>query len=386
MALLTTPTASKGTLDLNCYPKVSSSIQQAWDAADIYLIEAANLGAHPVVINDQWGALTCYLACQKDKAVTPASVYCWSDSFCSQRAIKNNLAANSGADLTSHTNITLDQAVPKFPSDTDSIWIQCPKSFDQLHWWLSLAQQQLGAGTVVSLAGMAKHIPVKWLKWLESHTDHYQQFPIKKKARLMQFTLGESLPPLVEFKSYDGLGSQPISALPGVFSRDHMDIGSRALIHQLAQMTPLTGTVIDLGCGNGLLSIAALHYSKADALSLVLCDDSSLALHSAQLNLEARGYPQAHYQHTDALLDVDRCADTILCNPPFHSGNRISTAAAERMFKQARSCLKTDGQLIVIANRHLPYAPMLKKCFSNVKVLSSDSKFIIYQCRHPKRA
>ena len=77
-------------------------------------------------------------------------------------------------------------------------------------------------------------------------------------------------------------------------------------------------------------------------------------------------------------------ADTILCNPPFHSGNRISTAAAERMFKQARKQLKKDGQLLVIANRHLPYAPILKKNFNKIKTLASDSKFVVYQCREAK--
>ncbi|MBL4796486.1 MAG: class I SAM-dependent methyltransferase [Oleispira sp.] len=376
MALLT---ASNITLELDCYPKVSSNIQQAWDAADLYLLESAKLGKHPAIINDQWGVLTCFSQQQDNTLVK--SLYCWSDSYCSQQGIKNNLAKLPNAVNTSE--LIIDQGYPAFPDNTDSIWIQCPKSFDQLHWWLQLAQQQLGSGIKVYIAGMAKHIPVKWLNWLENHNSDYQQFPIKKKARLMSFNLGESLPALNVLKSYQDLDKQDISALPGVFSRDHMDIGSRFFIHQLSQLN-LKGTVIDLGCGNGLLSIASLHYAQTNALELILCDDSSLALASAKLNLDARDYPQAQYIHTDALLNVSDLADTILCNPPFHSGNRISTAAAERMFKQARKQLKKGGQLLVIANRHLPYAPLLKKNFNKIKTLASDSKFVVYQCLDAK--
>ncbi len=377
MALLT---ASNVSLELDCYPKVSSNIQQPWDAADLYLLESADFGQYPAIINDQWGALSCYLQ-QQDKQPINA-LYCWSDSFCSQQAIKNNL--NKLLSNSAQTPALLDQESPTFPKDTDSIWIQCPKSFDQLHWWLQLAQQQLGSGVRVYIAGMAKHIPVKWLKWLENHNSEYQQLPIKKKARLMTFKLGDNLPALNVLKSYTDLYEKEVSALPGVFSRDHMDIGSRFFIHQLSQLE-LKGTVIDLGCGNGLLSLACLQQQKQHSdLQLILCDDSSLALSSAKQNLIARNYHDGQYLHTDALLNVTELADTILCNPPFHSGNRISTAAAERMFRQARKQLKKEGQLLVIANRHLPYAPILKKNFNKIKTLASDSKFVVYQCREAK--
>jgi 23S rRNA (guanine1835-N2)-methyltransferase len=367
MALLTT---SNSQLDLDCYPKVNANIQQPWDAADLYLIESALFGNHPAIINDQWGALTCFLL-QQDR-----SVYSWSDSFCSQKGIRNN---SQKIDFPAAI-LTLDEGIPSFPRGIDSLWIQCPKSFDQLHWWLSQALEQLGSGIEISLAGMAKHLPVKWLKWLEQHNDDYQQHPISKKARLMTFKLGTKLPPLKVLKSYSGPDNKDVSALPGVFSRDHMDIGSRFFIQQISQLNTLSGKVIDLGCGNGLLSIACQHYFPADAIDLILCDDSSLALQSAQDNLISRGYANGIFHHTDALLNVDTKADTILCNPPFHSGNRISTAAAERMFKQASNLLNKDGQLLVIANRHLPYAPLLKKGFKHIKQLNSDAKFVIYQC------
>lgn len=374
MPYLTSPI---GDIQLECYPKAKPNTQQPWDAADLYLLDQGLLGEHPAILNDQWGALTCFAH------LSGKDYFSWSDSFCSQTAILNNLA-NLGAS-TEMTRSHIVSGVPTFPSQTDTLWIQCPKSFDQLHWWLTLALEQLGPGTTVYVAGMAKHIPIKWLNWLENHNTDYLQFPIKKKARLIHFKLADTLPAMTVYKHYSGPDNLDIAALPGVFSRDHMDIGSRFFIHHLSQLPPLTGKVVDLGCGNGLLSIAALHYSQAEAINLILCDDSSVALHSARSNLLARNYDHAEYFHTDALLSVTGPVDTVLCNPPFHSGNRISTAAAERMFKQAAKIIAKQGQLLVIANRHLGYAASLKKSFANVQLLASDAKFVIYACKQPKK-
>lgn len=394
-------------LDLDCYPKVSSHIQQPWDAADLYLIEHASPGKYPAILNDQWGALSCHINS------LGLQYYSWTDSFCSQKAISNNLSklslplassiervhleetvsetpSEAGPILhetpkTTRPEIQKVQGAPCFPEKIDTLWIQCPKSFDQLHWWLSLALEQIGSGITVSIAGMAKHIPIKWLNWLEQHTDDYQQFPIQKKARLIQLKLPKQLPPLNVLKSYSGTDNLVLEAPPGVFSRDHMDIGSRFFIHHLSSLPPLVGKVIDLGCGNGLLSIAALQYSDADNIDLILTDDSALALGAAKANLEMRKYTKADFHHTDALLGIKTTADSILCNPPFHTGNRVSTAAAERMFRQATQILSRNGQLLVIANRHLGYAASLKKLFSTVQLLTSDSKFVIYRCRQAKK-
>lgn len=372
---------SKCEVVLDCYPKVSSHIQQPWDAADIYLIEHASTGKHPAILNDQWGALTGYMES------LGLEYYTWTDSFCSQKAIINTIPKQSPTLLfntttTPHFEI---QGAPLFPKNTDTLWIQCPKSFDQLHWWLTLALEQIGPNITVNLAGMAKHIPIKWLNWLEQHTNDYHQFPILKKARLLTLTLPDKLPALDVLKNYSGPDNISLEAPPGVFSRDHMDIGSRFFIHHLSTLPPLKGKVVDLGCGNGLLSIAVLQSSHADNLDLILTDDSALALGAAKQNLEKRNYHKAHFYHTDALLGIKNPIDTILCNPPFHTGNRVSTAAAERMFRQAAQLLSPNGQLLVIANRHLGYAASLKKSFSAVQLLASDSKFVIYQCSKAKK-
>ncbi|WP_417653464.1 methyltransferase, partial [Escherichia coli] len=73
----------------------------------------------------------------------------------------------------------------------------------------------------------------------------------------------------------DGL---TIKTLPGVFSRDALDTGSKLL---LSTLTPHTkGKVLDVGCGAGVLStVLASHSPK---VRLTLCDVSAPAVEASR--------------------------------------------------------------------------------------------------------
>lgn len=368
---MTSCTLAGQSLTLSCYPDQAHD-QQAWDAADVYLLEHAEPGAHTLILNDHWGALTTRLAADNRKII------CWQDSWCAGESTRRNLTGNEIPD-EHRTNITLITGQPFREgqgNDCDAIWIKCPKSFDQLHWWLLLASESGMAGTPVSLAGMAKHIPVKWLNWLEQHCDDYSQHLIRKKARLLTFSIPSSLPPLKALKGYEGPDGKLISALPGVFSRDHMDIGSRVLTDVLPDS--IEGDIADLGCGNGLLSVTLAH--RFPDIRLTLCDDSSLAVESARMNLSERSI-SADCVHTDTLKGVDKTFDWIVCNPPFHTGNQLSLTIAARMFSLSARKLRSGGHLLVVANRHLPYQKHFKRHFGGFRILSEDKRFTVYLCQ-----
>lgn len=80
----------------------------------------------------------------------------------------------------------------------------------------------------------------------------------------------------------DGL---TIKTLPGVFSRDALDTGSKLL---LSTLTPHTkGKVLDVGCGAGVLStVLASHSPK---VRLTLCDVSAPAVEASRATLAANG-------------------------------------------------------------------------------------------------
>lgn len=76
-----------------------------------------------------------------------------------------------------------------------------------------------------------------------------------------------------------------IKTLPGVFSRDGLDIGSQLL---LSTLTPHTkGKVLDVGCGAGVLAtVLASHSPK---VRLTLCDVSAPAVEASHATLAANG-------------------------------------------------------------------------------------------------
>ncbi len=54
----------------------------------------------------------------------------------------------------------------------------------------------------------------------------------------------------------------------------------------------------------------------------------------------------------------------VLCNPPFHQQHALTDNVAWEMFHHARRCLKINGELYIVANRHLDYFHKLKKIFA----------------------
>ncbi|MBM5575634.1 class I SAM-dependent methyltransferase [Deefgea sp. CFH1-16] len=139
---------------------------------------------------------------------------------------------------------------------------------------------------------------------------------------------------------------------------------------------PAAKTVADVGCGNGLLSLA-YHQRHPDA-ALYLYDESKAAVASAQLSFAAN-FPQAAVEilHRDGLVGVAQQFDLILINPPFHQQNTITTDIAISMFTQAKQCMHADSELWVVANRHLNYQADLKKLFRRVSVMAQNAKFVI---------
>lgn len=358
-----------GSLQLATFPKTSRETTQPWNSADEYLLSQKISTAasnpedqHLLIINDNWGALSCALATQGHQ------ISCYTDSFCSREAITHNQQQNDIAE-----NITFIDDLATCDSGIAAIYIQLPKSFDSLHFWLSQLVTAGMAGKPVLIAGMAKHIPIKWLNWLENHCQDYQQYPIRKKARLMTATLPDKVPELKALKGYEYNGNI-YKGYPGVFARDHLDIGSRVLLEHLPEN--ITGHVVDLGCGNGLLA-KEIHQQNPET-RVTLCDDSAVAIQSARRNLA--DIKAAEFIHTDVLTGLQQPADWIICNPPFHKGNQVLTDIAMRMFTQAAQNLNKGGKLLVIANRHLPYGSQFKRHFGGFKVLFKDAKFSLYLC------
>ena len=136
--------------------------------------------------------------------------------------------------------------------------------------------------------------------------------------------------------------------------------------------------IIDLGCGNGVLGIAAAALNPG--ASLIFSDESHMAIDSARINFKSAFGParEAEFRLGDCLEGVaDESADPILINPPFHQHHSVGDRIARNMFRDARRVLAAGGELRVVGNRHLGYHLRLKKLFGNCTTVASDSKFVI---------
>ena len=139
--------------------------------------------------------------------------------------------------------------------------------------------------------------------------------------------------------------------------------------------------VIDLGCGNGVLGLSLL--SQGKDIQLLCCDESYMAVDSANMtvteNLPAQ-LTQCQVRVDDCLsLQGDKTADYVLCNPPFHQQQAVTSHIANQMFKDAKRVLKQGGHLRIVANRHLGYAEVLQRLFGNCRQLAADPKFVILE-------
>jgi 16S rRNA (guanine1207-N2)-methyltransferase len=143
---------------------------------------------------------------------------------------------------------------------------------------------------------------------------------------------------------------------PGVFSHGELDAGTTLLLERLAQV-PSATRVLDLGCGAGHLGIHALLRWPSASGCFVDADARAVAAVSGNLadpSVGVRDWAQVAWWDVSEPLPATGF-DLILCNPPCHAGTTTDLATAQAMFRHAVAALTPTGQLIVVANRNLPY-------------------------------
>ncbi|EAA8707862.1 16S rRNA (guanine(1207)-N(2))-methyltransferase RsmC [Salmonella enterica] len=169
----------------------------------------------------------------------------------------------------------------------------------------------------------------------------------------------------------DGL---TIKTLPGVFSRDGLDVGSQLL---LSTLTPHTkGKVLDVGCGAGVLSAALASHSPK--VRLTLCDVSAPAMEASRATLAANGL-EGEVFASNVFSEVKGRFDMIISNPPFHDGMQTSLDAAQTLIRGAVRHLNSGGELRIVANAFLPYPKILDETFGFHEVIAQTGRFKVYR-------
>ncbi len=368
-------TLHQRTLSLHRFPKRNNETLQAWDAGDEYLINhveelALAHDQNVLILNDHFGALSCWFS-QRHQ------VTMMSDSFISHQATLANLEQNQC------NPITMVSTFDPIPKDVDLVLMQLPKSNRHLIWLLTQLRLALPADVPVIAVNKAKEIHTSTLKLFEKYLGTTTTSLAWKKHRLV-FANANS-PKALDVEPFTSWQVEEhdiqLDNLPNVYSGESLDLGARFMLPNLP--TGLGNKrVIDLGCGNGVLSVKLAQLNPDITLTCV--DESFMATHSAQRNLD-KNVPNG----TNAKCLTNNCldgfeahsADLVVCNPPFHQQQAITDHIAWQMFCDAKHVLSTGGQLLVIGNRHLGYDGKLARLFgkSNVKQVAANKKFVILQ-------
>ena len=221
-----------GEVALSRHSRTNSRKEQnlrPWDAADEHILKSLaenppSEGSRVLIFNDSFGALALGLHHLRPQV--------WSDSFLGGQGLAHNLQAN-GLDADSVPFIPADRT-PSGPFDL--VLLKLPKS---LAFWedaLLRLRPLLAEGSRIITGGMIKHSPARAYELLEKILGPSKTGLGWKKSRLAfsEFDPDRSLPDCLPDATYT-LDSDNLllSNGPNVFSRDHLDLGTRFLLKNL---------------------------------------------------------------------------------------------------------------------------------------------------------
>ncbi|KYQ85432.1 16S rRNA methyltransferase [Acinetobacter sp. NRRL B-65365] len=298
-----------------------------------------------------------------------ASVWTW--NYADHQGFQN-------AGIHSHFSVEFPQA------SFDQVVIFVPKSKELLNYILHVVVSHLKLGQNVFLVGEKKGGVERAAKQLQP----YGKTLKLDSARHCQFwqmkiEKTEQLKPLEHWlKSYTVQIDQDqlkVCALPGVFSQDHLDVGTAVLVPYLSQVK--SGKIADFGCGAGIISayLAKLNQNQ----QIFALDVDAFALRSTELTFQKNNLDlnQLTLQPVTGFRDAPKDLDAIVSNPPFHQGIHTNYDASEELCQLASVHLKNSGELWIVANRFLNYPPLIEQSFGQCMVKADQQGFkVLYAC------
>ncbi len=357
---------------LRRFPDVEAENLVAVDASDRLMLDeaaAAIAAASPgevVVLGDAYGALT--LGAIMIHGARDVRVH--QDSLVGERALAGNAEGVTdefrilplGAELLDGARVVLLR-LPRMLAELDEL------------------AQQIAAhahpSVVVYAAGRIKHMSLGMNEVLARHFGRLDVTRARQKSRGLiarEPRPGPERYPLREFHPDLDLW---VCAHGGAFAGTSLDIGTRLLLGVLEGAKPDARTIVDLGCGTGVLAaVAARDRPGAEVLA---SDVSAAAVASARATAAANGLGDRVTVVRDLGLDgrPDASADLVLLNPPFHVASTVHTGLAARLFRDAARVLRPGGELWTVYNSGLGYRPQLERLVGPTRQVARNAKFTV---------
>ncbi|MBD1372376.1 class I SAM-dependent methyltransferase [Hazenella sp. IB182357] len=149
----------------------------------------------------------------------------------------------------------------------------------------------------------------------------------------------------------------------GVFSKKGVDFGSRLLL-ETVEITPSIRSILDLGCGYGLIGTVLAKVYAQD--NITMADVNERAVTLATENAVRNGVSnQTKQLVSDGFQALDeQCFDLILLNPPIRTGKEN----VYRLFAEAYEHLNPNGSLWIVIRKKQGAA----SAFKELERLSSE--------------
>ncbi len=160
----------------------------------------------------------------------------------------------------------------------------------------------------------------------------------------------------------------------GVFSKDQVDEGTKAFLKVLLTH-PLSGKILDLGCGYGALGLTLARFYPES--NFVLTDINERAIALTQKNINRLHLENVTCRLSNIYENINELFHSIVINPPIRAGKSV----IYEMFRGAYDHLYDDGSLfIVIRKSHGAHSAQayISTVFGNCALLKKEKGYYIY--------
>ncbi|MCL2204492.1 MAG: methyltransferase [Defluviitaleaceae bacterium] len=165
----------------------------------------------------------------------------------------------------------------------------------------------------------------------------------------------------------------------GLFSYEKPDAASLLLLEVIqSTQPPLSGALLDLGCGYGLLGIVLAKAHAREDARLTLSDTNAIACAYAERNAKKNNV-SAKIIHSDGFAAMETRFHAIVHNPPIHAGKDT----LYRLYEEAATNLHPGGALyLVIQKKHGAESTLafLNPLFHQVKILYKRKGYFVLRC------
>ena len=162
----------------------------------------------------------------------------------------------------------------------------------------------------------------------------------------------------------------------GVFSKDHIDYGSKLLVDSILNGCDSCESILDVGCGYGFIGIVL---SKIFDCKCLMVDVNERAIHLCEKNI-CKNKVLGKVILSNCYENVCDKYDLIVSNPPIRAGKKVVLS----ILKDASKFLKCDGSLWFVMRKDQGAKSIIKELSLqyNCEVVTKSKGFYVIKAKN----